>query len=309
MRLKLLLCVAFIAILSPSGFAAGMDSRRPVIVGSKIDTEGTLLGSIILLTLEHLNIPRESRLQFGPTQAIRAALLSGEIDAYPEYTGNGALFFRMIGNPAWNDREGGYQLVKRLDHERNDIVWLQPGDANNIWAIAVRRDLAEAESLRTIEDFARFVNSGGQIKLAATLEFVESPAALSAFQTTYGFRLSPEQIVIRPGGESIETMRAASEPGGAINCAMVYGTDGNISKFGLVILEDSKHAQVAYAPAAVVRGSLLDRDQFPAIGPALSKAFSALSLGKLREMNREIVDGRPASEVARQYLQAEGLLK
>lgn len=68
------------------------------MVASKADTEGALLGSMIALVLEREGIPVETRLQLGPTQRVRKALLQGEIDIYPEYTGNGAFFMASKAN-------------------------------------------------------------------------------------------------------------------------------------------------------------------------------------------------------------------
>ena len=71
----------------------------PVVVASKIDTEGALLGNMILSMLGAHGIAVRNRLQLGPTNIVRAAILAGQIDIYPEYTGNGALFFHMETGP------------------------------------------------------------------------------------------------------------------------------------------------------------------------------------------------------------------
>ena len=84
--------------------------------GSKIDTEGRLLGSIILQVLDANGIATENKLQLGTTKIVRSALLAGEIDVYPEYTGNGAFFFNVDTDPAWkNASPAGYDKVKQLD--------------------------------------------------------------------------------------------------------------------------------------------------------------------------------------------------
>src|SRR5689334_16516617 len=68
-------------------------AAEPVIVASKIDTEGGLIGEIMLALLGAAGISTRNRLQLGPTRIVRAAILSGAIDLYPEYTGNAAFFF------------------------------------------------------------------------------------------------------------------------------------------------------------------------------------------------------------------------
>jgi osmoprotectant transport system substrate-binding protein len=172
------------------------------------------------------------RLQLGPTNIVRAALLAGQIDIYPEYTGNGALFFHREADPVWKSWAKGYATVAALDRTQNHVIWLAPAPANNTWVIAVRRDLAERRHLKTMSDFARYVNSGGQIYLAASAEFVESPSALPAFEKAYGFRLGDRRLLTLSGGNTSATLRAAAEGMSGVNAAMAYGTDGAIAALG-----------------------------------------------------------------------------
>lgn len=71
-----------------------LHAASPVKVGSKIDTEGALLGNIILQVLESHGVPTVNKVQLGTTPVVRGAITSGELDIYPEYTGNGAFFFK-----------------------------------------------------------------------------------------------------------------------------------------------------------------------------------------------------------------------
>jgi len=161
-------------------------SKGPIIVGSKIDTEGSLLSKMIILLLRENGFEVGDKSGTGPTSVVRKAILSGEIDIYPEYTGNGAFFFEETDSNVWNDAKKGYERVKELDGQENNIIWLTPAPANNTWAIAVTGVLAETEKLKTMEDFAEYVNSGGYVKLIGSEEFVTSEVALPAFQKAYG---------------------------------------------------------------------------------------------------------------------------
>ncbi|HMD64922.1 MAG TPA: ABC transporter substrate-binding protein [Stellaceae bacterium] len=274
-----------------------------VVVASKIDTEGALLGNMILALLRAHGIAVENKLQLGPTNIVRAAILAGQVDVYPEYTGNGALFFHRGEDPAWKNLERGYALVEALCREKNHLVWLRPAPANNTWVIAVRRDLAERHRLASMDDFAKFVAEGGRIKLAASAEFVESPSALPAFEATYGFRLSDEQLLTLAGGNTAATLRAAAEEMSGVNAAMAYGTDGALAALGLVALRDDRGAQIVYAPAPVVREPLLQ--EHPEIRMVLDPVFATLTLETLQKLNAEIaVDGQEAGAVAVSYLQS-----
>lgn len=302
-----LFAAAALALTLLATGAAAAASGDKVVVASKIDTEGALLGNMILALLEARGLAVENKIQLGPTNIVRAAILAGQIDIYPEYTGNGALFFHMENDPAWKNWAQGYALVARLCREQNHLVWLQPAPANNTWVIAVRKDLAERHGLKSMDDFAKYVAGGGRIKLAASAEFVESPAALPAFEATYGFRLADGQLLTLSGGNTAATLRAAAEQMSGVNAAMAYGTDGALVALGLVALEDGKGAQIVYAPAPVLREMVLR--QHPEIETALNPVFATLTLATLQKLNAAIaVDGQEAREVASSYLKSKHFL-
>ncbi|WP_163557233.1 ABC transporter substrate-binding protein [Halomonas sp. NO4] len=275
-------------------------ANEPVVVASKIDTEGSVLGELILQRLEQAGIATEDRLQLGGTSIVREALLTGEIDIYPEYTGNGAFFFDMTGSDVWHDADEALATVRERDAE-NGLVWLTPAEANNTWAMSVRADLAEEHGLETLEDLADYLADGGEFKFAASAEFVESPQALPAFQEAYGFELSSDQLLVLSGGNTAATMRAAAQQTSGVNAAMTYGTDGGLGALGLVVLEDSLGVQPVYQPAPVVREAVLEA--YPEIETLLEPVFSALDLETLQRLNGEVaVNGIAPSEVAARFL-------
>jgi osmoprotectant transport system substrate-binding protein len=279
-----------------------------VVVSSKIDTEGSVLGSLILLTLGANGIATTDRLQLGGTPVVRRAIISGEIDIYPEYTGNGAFFFQKANDPLWKDAAKAYQTAKALDYDANKIVWLQPSPANNTWGIAVRKDLADKGKLATLSDFGKYVAGGGKIVLAASAEFVNSAAALPAFQAAYGFTLKPEQLITLAGGDTAATIAAAANQTNGANAAMAYGTDGGIAPAGLVVLKDDKSVQPVYQPAPIVREAVLKK--YPQIAELLKPVFEKLDLAALQELNGRVqVGGEPAKAVAQDFLKSSGLLK
>ena len=129
-------------------------ANAQVVVSSKIDTEGGVLGNIIKQVLEANGIAVTDKIQLGGTPIVREAITAGEIDIYPEYTGNAAFFFDKADDPLWNDAAKAYAEAAKLDYEANKIVWLTPAPANNTWAVAVRNDVAEANNLKTFTDSA-----------------------------------------------------------------------------------------------------------------------------------------------------------
>lgn len=275
-------------------------ANDPIVVSSKIDTEGSVLGELIIQTLERNGIPTEDRLQLGGTSVVRSALQAGEVDLYPEYTGNGAFFFDMTDSPVWNSAEDAYQTVRERDAEQG-LIWLQPASANNTWAMSIRQDVAEANDLTTLDDLAAYLADGGEFKFAASAEFVESAQALPAFQEAYGFELSDDQLLVLSGGNTAATMRAAAQQTSGVNGAMTYGTDGGLSALGLVVLEDSKGVQPVYQPAPVVREEVLNA--YPEMEALLNEVFATLDLVTLQELNADVaVNGFSPDQVASDYL-------
>ena len=104
----------FLIALAPAS-AQPPTAGAKIVVASKIDTEGALLGNMIISALEARGLAVDNKLQLGPTNIVRAAILAGQIDIYPEYTGNGALFFHLEKDPVWKDWAKGAAEVAALD--------------------------------------------------------------------------------------------------------------------------------------------------------------------------------------------------
>ena len=283
-------------------------AQAQVVVSSKIDTEGGLLGNIISQVLQANGIPVTEKIQLGASKIVRDAITSGQIDIYPEYTGNGAFIFNEADNPLWNDAAKAYAEVAKLDLEKNQIDWLAPAPANNTWAVALRKEVIDANHLVTFTDFGKWVSGGGQVKLAASAEFVSSPAALPKFESTYGFTLKPDQLVTLSGGDTAATIAAAANQTDGVNAAMVYGTDGGIAPSGLVVLQDDKGVQPVYQPAPIIRDAVLK--QYPQIKDLLAPVFAKLDLTTLQTLNGRIqVNGEASKAVAIDFLKTNGFLK
>jgi len=296
-------------ILTVAGLTAALASaaQAEITVSSKIDTEGGLLGNVIALALEDAGLPVERRLQLGGTQVVREALLAGQIDIYPEYTGNAAYFFNEADSPVWKDAKAAHARAAELDAEKNQLTWLQSAPANNTWAIALTGPLAKDNNLVTMSDFGAWVAGGGSVKLAASTEFVSSPAVLPAMQEAYGFVLTPDQTVVLSGGDTAATIQAAARGTSGVNAAMAYGTDGGVGATGLVVMADDKGVQPVYEPAPVIRDAVLA--EYPSIADVLNPIFAGLDMATLQSLNGRIqVGGEPSEAVARDYLTQIGVL-
>ncbi|HKD55806.1 MAG TPA: glycine betaine ABC transporter substrate-binding protein [Steroidobacteraceae bacterium] len=295
------LCVAALAL----GAAAPLQAA--VVVSSKLSSESAMLGEMIRLMLNANGIPTVDRTRIGATPVVRKALLTGEIDLYVEYTGNAGLFFNDAADPAWKDLERGYTLGSRLDYAANRIVWLTPARASNAWALAVRRDVAQANHLKTMSDFGRWVAGGGKVVLACSAEFANA-GTLRSLEKTYGFTLRSDQLIVLAGGETSATIGAAAAGTNGTNTAMVYGTDGGIAAANLEILEDDRHDQPVYAPVPVIREAVLET--YPQIADIVKPLMESFDRATLQQLNARVqIDGESDDAVASDYLRSRGFLK
>jgi osmoprotectant transport system substrate-binding protein len=287
--------------------AAAAPDHAAVVVSSKLSSESAMIGQMIRLLLKANSVPTVDRTTLGATYVVRKALLAGEIDLYVEYTGNAGFFFNRPADPAWKDLRQGYELGARLDYAANHIVWLTPANASNTWALAIRKDVARANHLRSLSDFARWVSAGGRVVLACSAEFANA-GTLRSLEKTYGFALRPDQMIVLAGGDTSATVSAAAAQTNGTNVAMVYGTDGNVVAADLAMLEDDKHDQPIYAPVPMVREAALKA--YPQIATIVKPLMQSFDRDILQRLNARVqVNGEAVNAVAEEYLKSKHLLQ
>jgi osmoprotectant transport system substrate-binding protein len=265
---------------------------------------------MVRLALEHAGLKVVEKCGTGATQVVRKALLEGEIDMYPEYTGNAPYLIKeaKFEPGVFKDAARGWAAGAKADLQAHRIVWLKPAPANNTYAIAVPAKLAADRKLKTLADLAAYVNGGGAFKLVASQEFADRPDGLKAFEQAYGFKLRADQVVLIPGGNTAQTEMSAARGTGGANAAMAYGTDGQLPALHLVALDDPKGAVEVYQPMLTVREDALQRA--PRIREIVEPIFATLDAPTLSRLNAAVVvGGQPGSAVARDYLKSKGFLK
>ena len=273
-----------VAILSLALLSCGR-GHRGVVVGSKNFTEQLILGEIAAQQLERrLGQPVERRLNLGGTLLAHNALVKGEIDLYPEYTGTSLT--AVLKQPPASSAEEVLHRV-REGYRRWNLEWLDPLGFNNTFAMVVRGADARAGNIRTLTEARR-----RRWTLGAGYEFATRPDGLSGFEKTYGLSLNGPPLTMDLG-----LLYQALE-GRKIDMAAGNSTDGLISARDFAILDDDKHYFPPYQAAFVIRSGL----SAPARN-ALSELSGAFSDESMRRLNYEVVGKhRPIPEVARQFL-------
>lgn len=312
-KFYLIILVLVLALLTACNSANNANNNEevnpddPIVLGSFVDTEGGILGNIVLLALEDNGYTVTDKVQFGTPDVHRNALLQGELDIGIDYTGNGQYYSEGFDEEVWRDLEEGYNSIKTYDEENNNLIWLEPAKANNTEMLAVTKEFAEANDLQTLEDFADYVNEGGEVKFITSQLFAEKNMGLLGMEDGYGFKLEPDQLIMLPHGNTAETISALAKGTDDVNVALVYGTDGSLPDLDLVVLDDPLSIPPAFEPSVIVRSEVLD--DYPEIEDIIEEVFKSLDLEKLQTMNKNvIVDGLSPDDVARDYLTEEGFL-
>jgi osmoprotectant transport system substrate-binding protein len=280
-----------------------------VTVGSFLDAEGTILGAMVIQMLEDNGISTEDQTKLGTPDVVREALLQSEIDAMIDYTGNGQWYHEgEAEDPKWKDADAGYEAAKTLDKEANDIDWLTPAPANNSEYIATTNTLAEAEGIETMEDFAEYVNGGGEVKLICSQEWADNPFGLIGFEEAYGFEIAEDQLVVLSTGNTAEMLTALAKGTDGVNFSLTYGTDGQLNELDLGIITDTMDVPPVYEPTPVFNGEIIEA--YPDMDDILAPVFLSLDQKKLQDLNAKVAfGGEDPAAVATAYLEENGFLE
>jgi glycine betaine/choline ABC-type transport system substrate-binding protein len=267
-------------------------NERGLTIGSKADTEGILLAEIMARRIERATgIQVARRTALGGTQLCFQALLSGEIDLYPEYTGTALV--ALLERPALEDPRQTFELVQRELLRRNELVLLEPLAFNNTYALAIAKHRALALGVRKISDLVRHPD----LSAGFTAEFMARQDGWPGLRERYhlAFRSPPRTL------EAGLMYRAAQQS--EVDVISAYATDGRIDKFELLVLEDDARFFPPYQAAPLIRRSTLAKH--PALGSALGALGGRLTDAEMRRLNSAVdIDRRRPEDVAEEYVNA-----
>ncbi len=290
--------LAALLLVAPLGQAATTadTARRPVVVASKPFGESYLLAEMFAQVLEAHGFRVERRRGLGATEIAFQALRRGAIDVYPEYTGTGLL--AILGEEPAADPRQVFAYVSRVFRQRFGVRWLPPLGFENTYAIAVRREVAQQRGLGTLTDLAR---EGGDFVAGFTPDFIGRPDGLPGLERVYGF--APADI-----RSLLPAIKYQALAAGEVDVIDGYSTDGLISRYDLVVLEDDRNFFPPYEAAALLNGEF--GRAFPRAVLALSELSGRLSEATMRQLNRRIeVDGEAIPAVARDALRTIGVVQ
>jgi osmoprotectant transport system permease protein len=263
-------------------------------VASKPFGESYFLAELFAQMLELRGITVDRRPGLGATEIAFAALRSGDIDVYPEYTGTGLL--AILGERAVGDPGEVFARVSTGFRQRFGVRWLPPLGFENTYAIAMRRQAAESLQIRTLSDLAR---EGARLRAGFTPDFIGRPDGLPGLARAYGLRLSGVRSLL-------PAVKYQALAAGEVDVIDGYSTDGLISRYDLVVLEDDRSFFPPYEAAALVGAGLQARS--PGAVAALTELSGRLSVSTMRQFNERIeTRGEEVADVASEALRGLGL--
>ena len=260
-------------------------ATEPVRVGSKAFTESVILGEIATQLGNNAGIPAIHRSQLGGTRVLWEALLAGQIDIYPEYTGT--IIQELIpGTPA------DTAAIEAALRQRG-IGMTRPLGFNDTYALGVPETLARQLSLRSISD----LREHPQLRFGFSNEFLNRKDGWPVLKTVYGL---PQTNVT--GLDHDLAYRAVSS--GSIDVIDLYSTDAEIAYYHLRTLDDDRHVFPAYEAVYLYRLDL--RDRAPAVIKAIARLEGAIDASHMIEMNALTkLQKVPEANVASQFLSAQ----
>lgn len=281
-----------------TGSGADVCGDQTITIGSKDFTEQLILGEMYAQLLEDRGCDVERELNLGGTAVAHEALVEGEIDMYPEYTGTGLL--AILGMEMMSDPDEVYDVVSEAYKEQFDLVWLDQTPMNNSNALAVTREFSEE---RGVTNISQLVDIAGELTLAAVPDFPERPDGMVGLQEVYGSFDFEEVLLLAPG------LKYQAFLNGDAEVVLAFGTDGEVAGHDLVILEDDKNLWPPYHVAPVVRQETLDEgegivDLFNELAPLLTSEVVA-------NINWEVQgpDAREPADVAHDFLVENELIE
>lgn len=308
--------LAYAAIRTGSTFDISAQDG-PVRIGSKNFTEQLILGEMYALLLENAGIATEKQLNLAGTEVAQSALVAGEIDLYPEYTGTGLTV--VLGMPVNEVMQatpvGGmpeatpvgaeasvdqrvYDLVSEGYADQFDLIWLDQSAFNNTQALVITQDAAEGGSIETISQLAP---KAGEITIVAAADALDRDDGIRGIEETYGLTFG-NVVTVDP------SLRYQAIEDGQAQAVLAFSTDGQIAGMDLVLLEDDKNLWLPYHVAPVVRDATLTA--YPGIADALNPLASVLTDDVMAGLNWQVdgPDKLDPEEVARTFLTEQGLI-
>ena len=293
---KLIILGLFIVIFGIY-FSLNSKKEKTINIATKPMTEGYILGQMLTELIEQdtdlkVNITNGVG---GGTSNIHPAIVKGEFDLYPEYTGTS--WEAVLKKEASYD-ESKFDELQKEYKEKYNLEYVNLYGFNNTYGLAVNKDIAEKYNLKTYSDLAKVSNN---LIFGAEYDFFEREDGYKELQKVYNMNFKKQ--IDMDIGLKYQAMKDKK-----IDVMVIFTTDGQLAISDVVVLEDDKKMYPSYRAGTVVRSEILS--EYPELKPVLEKLNNILDDKTMADLNYQVEsEGKKPEDVAREYLQEKGLLE
>lgn len=293
---KLIILGLFIIIFG-AYFSLNSKKDKTINIATKPMTEGYILGQMLTELIEQdtdLKVNMTTGVG-GGTSNIHPAMLKGEFDIYPEYTGTS---WEAVLKKEGSYDESKFDELQKEYKEKYNLEYVNLYGFNNTYGLAVNRDIAEEYNLKTYSDLAAVSNN---LIFGAEYDFFEREDGYKELQKVYNvdFKKKIDMDI----GLKYQAMKDKK-----IDVMVIFTTDGQLAISDVVVLEDDKKMYPSYRAGTVVRSEILSK--YPELKAVLEKLNNILDDKTMADLNYQVEsEGKKPEDVAREYLQEKGLLE
>ena len=293
---KLIILGLFIVIFGVY-FSLNSKKEKTINIATKPMTEGYILGQMLTEIIEQdtdlkVNITNGVG---GGTSNIHPAIVRGEFDIYPEYTGTS--WEAVLKKEASYD-ESKFDELQKEYKEKYNLEYVNLYGFNNTYGLAVNKDIADKYNLKTYSDLAKVSNN---LIFGAEYDFFEREDGYKELQKVYDIDFKKK--IDMDIGLKYQAMKDKK-----IDVMVIFTTDGQLAISDVIVLEDDKKMYPSYRAGTVVRSEILSK--YPELKPVLEKLNNILDDKTMADLNYQVESkGKKPEDVAREYLQEKGLLE
>ena len=293
---KLIILGLFIIIFG-TYFSLNSKKDKAINIATKPMTEGYILGQMLTELIEQdtdlkVNITNGVG---GGTSNIHPAIVKGEFDLYPEYTGTS---WEAVLKKEDSYDESKFDELQKEYKEKYNLEYVNLYGFNNTYGLAVNKDIAEKYNLKTYSDLAAVSNN---LIFGAEYDFFEREDGYKELQKVYNvdFKKKIDMDI----GLKYQAMKDKK-----IDVMVIFTTDGQLAISDVVVLEDDKKMYPSYRAGTVVRSEILSK--YPELKAVLENLNNILDDKTMADLNYQVEsEGKKPEDVAREYLQEKGLLE
>ena len=293
---KLIILGLFIIIFG-AYFSLNSKKDKTINIATKPMTEGYILGQMLTELIEQdtdLKVNMTTGVG-GGTSNIHPAMLKGEFDLYPEYTGTS---WEAVLKKEGSYDESKFDELQKEYKEKYNLEYVNLYGFNNTYGLAVNKDIAEKYNLKTYSDLAKVSNN---LIFGAEYDFFEREDGYKELQKVYNMNFKKQ--IDMDIGLKYQAMKDKK-----IDVMVIFTTDGQLAISDVVVLEDDKKMYPSYRAGTVVRSEILS--EYPELKPVLEKLNNILDDKTMADLNYQVEsEGKKPEDVAREYLQEKGLLE